>query len=253
MQQHGGPRRERPSAAAAPPPLTARFQRSINGRLRIIVCCRPLFPILLCMNFPPPPPPAPGQLERDAHIAAAENDRAVSSPVIHFFLSCVPYDPSGSPLQPARTRQRLTVLVHAGRTQRWFWMQVQQHLSRLRDSRPVFPNLFIDPALSQATIDLANSHQPNPPPPAALRTQIMSPPLLPPPLPPTSDSRDEGGPSTRFMCCSYRRLPPQTPSLPLLSLLLTSGVRRSCCAAGTRRRFALSKRLLTQASITIAC
>ncbi len=246
LQQRGGPRRRRSSAAAAPySPLSLRVFNEVSTAwcesssatsLPLL-----LFPILHCMNFPPPPPPAPGQLERDAHNAAAENDRAVSSPVIHFVLSCVPYDTSGPPLHPPRTRQHLTVLVHAGRTQQWFWMQVQQHLSRFRDSRPVFPNLFIDPALSQATIDLANRdpHQPKTNP---LPTRILSPPPLPPPLPPTSDSRDEWW---TVHALHVLQLPPpaspnplSAPSLPpsdqwCAALLLRGGHAQAFCPERT--------------------
>ena len=179
------------------------------------------------MNAPPPPPPAPGQIERAAHAAAAENERALASPVIRFNLSCVSCDSAAPPLQPARTQQRLMVHVHAARTQGWFWMCVQQHLARLRDGCPVFPNCFIDPALQQATIDLTNVGKP---PPAA--NPSGPPPLHPPPPPPhRSDNRDQWWTIHGMHVADCEQLPPPSPASTDPSLPSASGVSDQCWAA----------------------
>jgi hypothetical protein len=108
-----------------------------------------------------PPPPHPGQLEALACTAAADNMRALASPVICFALTCVPCQVPPSPaLKPDRAHQRITVQVHAARTQSWFWTQIQERLSSPRDGQPLFPNRFIDPTLEQASIDLSSAEHP---------------------------------------------------------------------------------------------
>jgi hypothetical protein len=136
------------------------------------------------MSWPCPPPPAPGQLERAAQAAAAEEDRALASPVIRLSLYCVPYDPAGTPLWPERSKQSLSVHVHAARTLNWFWMRIQQHLSRIRGGHPVFPNQFVDPGLSQVTINLTDSDKPSP-------AEAPNVPPHPPPPPCHPNSREQ--------------------------------------------------------------
>jgi hypothetical protein len=137
---------------------------------------------IVSMSLAPPPPP-PGQREAAARSAAADNLRALASPVLRFTLTCAPCQSPLSPaLKPERAHQRLTVQVHAARSQSWFWTRLQQHLSLLRDGQPVHPNCFIDAALEHAHIDLTALDPPMPSLPPARNTP--PPPPTPPPLSP---------------------------------------------------------------------